>query len=799
MVSSTLVLHEVATSQAGLYTCTASLRGSIDNSTTLIVQIAVPTPVVTASGSMLAGAPLTLQCDFNLSASVEDISVDTVVTWTVGNTAVTTSGEGRRVYNSGTNLEFSLLTTSDTGRYTCTLAIIPQTSFITVDGPKESPEKIITAQIPPPVVTVSLSQNGPLYAGTSLTITCTVTLYSTVNNNELVSTNWTGLDHVSLDRVSTTSVIRVINSSYTSTLTISPLADQDDGTFTCTGTVTGGTRIQSASNAVIDVIVPPAPYVTISTTGLSIAGQSYTFKCSASVVAGLVAEPHMKIVLPNTTEISVVATKMLNHTFSSLRISDGGQYTCTATINIPQVGATNIQSSVAKTLAVVYAYPVERFWSSRTTGTSITFYWSPPSIGAHLTMNYHLKCDPLLIELPIRQALVSATSTSAVITDLHPGNIYNCSIFTVGPLGNSEPKSRNITTPEIAPSGSPEMFGAVAGEREVEFSWSPPPPTQQNGVITSYTLSCSPSPSSLPQFPSDSGPLTVAGFSPNTAYSCSVVATNSQGSGPPVTTSFTTEEDYVYFQLRLSGLLDTCRDLVTTERTLKLDDVTGAVLELLMGSCLECDIDIIDKHSFSCFPDSPSFVTYRARLEGTSERASGSLVSLIENWVKGGQASVIVTGVLLRVDSQCSVAITHLSEGQCVPTLPPTTTDHTTTSGSDTATLIGGATVAVVFIIAITIGITVTVIAFLVLRNRHLGNTMRDTNGKEFGTGTAIRTSTNEAYEDMKPGAVGQDYELMDIPQKEVPPPHSPLPVPPPPMAGAEKEKEEGVYEHTPL
>ena len=64
-------------------------------------------------------------------------------------------------------------------------------------------------------------------------------------------------------------------------------------------------------------------------------------------------------------------------------------------------------------------------------------------------MNYHLKCDPLLIELPIRQALVSATSTSAVITDLHPGNIYNCSIFTVGPLGNSEPKSHNITTPEI--------------------------------------------------------------------------------------------------------------------------------------------------------------------------------------------------------------------------------------------------------------------------------------------------------------------------------------------------------------
>ena len=108
--------------------------------------------------------------------------------------------------------------------------------------------------VPPPVVTVSLSQKGPLYAGTSLTITCTITLDSSVNNNELVSTDWTGLDHLPLDRVSTTPVIRVINGSYTSTLTISPLADQDDGTFTCTGTVSGGTHIQSASNTHIDVI-----------------------------------------------------------------------------------------------------------------------------------------------------------------------------------------------------------------------------------------------------------------------------------------------------------------------------------------------------------------------------------------------------------------------------------------------------------------------------------------------------------------------------------------------------------------
>ena len=94
-----------------------------------------------------------------------------------------------------------------------------------------------------------------------------------------------------------------------------------------------------------------------------------------------------------------------------------------------------------------------------------------------------------------------------------------------------------------APAGAAEMFEAVAGQRLVVFSWSPPPVTLRNGFITSYTLSCSPSPSSHPQSPSQSAPLTVAGFSPDTSYSCSVVASNSVGSGPPANITFTTLQD----------------------------------------------------------------------------------------------------------------------------------------------------------------------------------------------------------------------------------------------------------------
>ena len=112
-----------------------------------------------------------------------------------------------------------------------------------------------------------------------------------------------------------------------------------------------------------------------------------------------------------------------------------------------------------------------------------------------------------------------------------------------------------------------------------------------------------------------------------------------------------------------------------------MEDIANAVLEELTDSCSDCDItndiNIIDKQSFSCFSESPTYVTYRARLEGTSETDSGSLISLIEEWVSGG-ASIIVTGVLMTVDSECSVAISSLREGECL------TSDSSTCRGSDT-------------------------------------------------------------------------------------------------------------------
>ena len=97
----------------------------------------------------------------------------------------------------------------------------------------------------------------------------------------------------------------------------------------------------------------PAPVVNISFYGDSIAGQGYSLQCSASVMTGLVVLPDLKIVFPNSTEISVMDSSSLDYMFSPLRTSDGGQYTCTATINIPQAGIMGLQNSAVETLVVV--------------------------------------------------------------------------------------------------------------------------------------------------------------------------------------------------------------------------------------------------------------------------------------------------------------------------------------------------------------------------------------------------------------------------------------------------------------
>ena len=100
--------------------------------------------------------------------------------------------------------------------------------------------------VPQPGVSVTANPTTTLYAGTSLTLTCTVTLDSNVDSGESVETSWSGLQDIPEQRYSVTGASGS-GGNYTGSLTISPLADHDDGTYTCTVTVTGGSNVLQAT------------------------------------------------------------------------------------------------------------------------------------------------------------------------------------------------------------------------------------------------------------------------------------------------------------------------------------------------------------------------------------------------------------------------------------------------------------------------------------------------------------------------------------------------------------------------
>lgn len=78
------------------------------------------------------------------------------------------------------------------------------------------------------------------------------------------------------------------------------------------------------------------------------------------------------------------------------------------------------------------------------------------------------------------------------------------------------------------------------------FTWSPPAPPLQNGVILSYTLSCSAGPDTTSVVTAQLQ-FTFDLFIPGETFLCSVYATNPFGDGPPTDNLMVTTESKKHF------------------------------------------------------------------------------------------------------------------------------------------------------------------------------------------------------------------------------------------------------------
>ena len=89
-----------------------------------------------------------------------------------------------------------------------------------------------------------------------------------------------------------------------------------------------------------------------------------------------------------------------------------------------------------------------------------------------------------------------------------------------------------LYTCSLVPSGPPQDFIITVTSHSINLTWSPPLPSQLNGVITSYLINCSSGDNIINTTRTSSTSLTITGLEPFTNYTCSVSAATVVGDGP---------------------------------------------------------------------------------------------------------------------------------------------------------------------------------------------------------------------------------------------------------------------------
>ena len=85
------------------------------------------------------------------------------------------------------------------------------------------------------------------------------------------------------------------------------------------------------------------------------------------------------------------------------------------------------------------------------------------------------------------------------------------------------------------PTGSPQgLTATLLSPRSIQLDWMPPSLSDQNGVITNYTILVTPLDTGISQMPviSITNTHLVPNLLPHTVYVCIVAANNAVGSGP---------------------------------------------------------------------------------------------------------------------------------------------------------------------------------------------------------------------------------------------------------------------------
>ena len=170
------------------------------------------------------------------------------------------------------------------------------------------------------------------------------------------------------------------------------------------------------------------------------------------------------------------------------------------------------------------------------------------------------------------------------------------------------------------------------------------------------------------------------------------------------------------------------QDLTEGNNKDNLINVRNGLAEELAHLCQTCDLTTanIKNDEFSCRGGLTKQIVYRARIIGTDTYSAPGLVSLMQSWVGGGRASIMVQSSRLHLDPTCGTSLDTLKAPDC-EVVPPVPTDSTKPtkppkpevqpfqSGSSGASVgeIGGIAVGGVIVVLLAILIVLIVVVIM--------------------------------------------------------------------------------------